>query len=43
MNDLALYFTYGAGGQGIVAWLVTFPVVFLASFGGHLVADELRA
>lgn len=42
LNDLALYFTYGAGGQGVVAWLVTFPVGFVAGFGVHLVGDELR-
>ncbi|GAA0209725.1 hypothetical protein [Halobaculum roseum] len=41
VNDLLLLFTYGAGGQGFLAWLVSFPMVFVAGFGTHLVADEL--
>ncbi|UIO99075.1 hypothetical protein Hbl1158_11090 [Halobaculum sp. CBA1158] len=41
INDLLLIFTYGAGGQGFLAWLVSFPMVFVAGFGTHLVADEL--
>lgn len=41
LNTLLLVFTYGAGGQGFLAWLVTFPMVFVAGFGTHLVVDEL--
>lgn len=41
LNTLLLVFTYGAGGQGLLAWLVTFPMVFVAGFGTHLVVDEL--
>ncbi|MFC7096291.1 hypothetical protein [Halobaculum marinum] len=41
LSTLLLLFTYGAGGQGFLAWLVTFPMVFVAGFGTHLVVDEL--
>jgi hypothetical protein len=41
LNTLLLVFTYGAGGQGFIAWLVTFPMVFVAGYGTHLVVDEL--
>lgn len=38
---LSLYFTYGAGGRGIAAWIVTFPLPFVFGFATHLVGDEL--
>ncbi|MFC7097787.1 hypothetical protein [Halobaculum marinum] len=38
---LSLYFTYGTGGRGIAAWVVTFPLPFVFGFATHLVGDEL--